>query len=151
MASAAWAQSRIATRSAGMSRVGKKAPIWKRIASPLSAAWRSACGAAYRQSTASRWSCVIHRMCCGCKHCWRSSEKHRVSTRLDTVLRCRSDRRRTSVLEQMPKRHAKPGHDLATRQFILSCQNAHARGRFVHVDLLFLWSDDPDHLYSIVE
>src|SRR5438105_1064613 len=41
-------------------------------------------------------------------------------SRLDAVLRCRSYCGGSSVLEQMPERHAKSGHDLATRQFILS-------------------------------
>src|SRR5207244_8675713 len=76
---------------------------------------------------------------------------YRACTRLDTVLRCRSDCGGSSVLEQMPKRHAKSGHDLATRQLLLYCQDAHVRRRVIHVDLLFLWSDDPHHLYPIVE
>src|SRR5216683_5172553 len=49
-------------------------------------------------------------------------------SRLDAVLRCRSYCGGSRVLEQMPERHAKSGHDLATRQFILSCQDTHVRG-----------------------
>ena len=55
------------------------------------------------------------------------------------------------MLKQMPERQAKPGHDLTTRQFILSCQDAHVCGRVIHVDLPFLGGDHPDYLYPIVE
>jgi hypothetical protein len=50
----------------------------------------------------------------------------------------------------MHERHAKSGHDLATRQCILSCQDTHVRGRAIHVDLLFFGGDYPDYLYPIV-
>src|SRR5207253_2254863 len=74
-----------------------------------------------------------------------------IPSRLDAVLRCRSYCGGSSVLEQMPERHAKSGHDLATRQFILSRQDAHVRGRVIHVDLTFLGGDYPHRLDSIVE
>src|SRR5262249_41593602 len=63
------------------------------------------------------------------------------------VSRCACD----GALEQLPEWHAKSGHDLATGQFLLSGQDTHLRGRVIHVDLLFLWGDHPDHLYPIVE